>query len=92
MRNWLEGAIVARPEIAISLALGLGFVIGKLKIKIKGIVPGPVTGTLLAGAPTQSAVPDAAKSQVPVLGYTVPYAIGNVLLTIWGAVIVAVLA
>ena len=33
-----------------------------------------------------------AKSQIPVLGYTIPYAIGNVLLTIWGAVIVAVLA
>jgi putative transport protein len=32
-----------------------------------------------------------AKSSVPVIGYTVPYAIGNVLLTIWGAVIVSLI-
>ena len=28
---------------------------------------------------------------VPVIGYTVPYAIGNVLLTVWGALIVSIL-
>jgi putative transport protein len=33
-------------------------------------------------------VTDAAKSQVPALGYTVTYAIGNTLLTIWGMVVV----
>ena len=27
-------------------------------------------------------------SKVPVLGYTVPYAIGNILLTAWGPVVV----
>jgi putative transport protein len=31
-------------------------------------------------------------SRTPVLGYTVPYAIGNILLTIWGSIIVALLA
>ncbi len=31
---------------------------------------------------------DNAKSQVPALGYTVTYAVGNTLLTIWGMVIV----
>ena len=34
---------------------------------------------------------DVAKSQVPALGYTVTYAIGNTLLTIWGMVIVMLL-
>ena len=34
------------------------------------------------------AVQDEAKSKLPVLGYTVPYAIGNILLTAWGPVIV----
>ena len=29
-------------------------------------------------------VTDAAQSQVPGLGYTVTYAVGNTLLTIWG--------
>jgi len=34
------------------------------------------------------AVQDEAQSKLPVLGYTVPYAIGNILLTAWGPVIV----
>jgi putative transport protein len=37
------------------------------------------------------AVQDAAGSKLPVLGYTVPYAIGNILLTAWGPVIVVLL-
>ncbi|NUQ89506.1 MAG: aspartate-alanine antiporter, partial [Glycomyces artemisiae] len=59
-------------------------------------IPVPVNLGITAGANTTTAsigaITDTAKSQVPVLGYTIPYAIGNVLLTIWGAVIVAVLA
>jgi len=49
-----------------------------------------------AGARTSSAsiglICETAKSQVPTLGYTVPYAIGNTLLTVWGMVIVILLA
>jgi putative transport protein len=45
-----------------------------------------------AGAGTATAalraVQDEAGSKLPVLGYTVPYAIGNILLTAWGPVIV----
>ena len=33
-------------------------------------------------------VGEVAKSDVPMLGYTVPYAVGNTLLTLWGLVIV----
>ena len=33
-------------------------------------------------------IQDEAQSKLPVLGYTVPYAIGNILLTAWGPVIV----
>jgi putative transport protein len=33
-----------------------------------------------------------ARSQVPALGYTVTYAVGNTLLTIWGMVLVMLLA
>jgi len=44
------------------------------------------------GARTSTAaaamVSEAAKSNVPMLGYTVPYAISNTLLTLWGMVIV----
>jgi putative transport protein len=45
-----------------------------------------------AGAGTATAalraVQDEAGSKLPVLGYTVPYAVGNILLTAWGPVIV----
>jgi putative transport protein len=45
-----------------------------------------------AGAGTATAalraIQDEAGSKLPVLGYTVPYAIGNILLTAWGPVIV----
>jgi len=38
------------------------------------------------------AVQEEAESKLPALGYTVPYAIGNILLTAWGPVIVAMMA
>jgi putative transport protein len=48
-----------------------------------------------AGAGTMTAalraVQDEAQSKVPALGYTVPYAIGNIVLTAWGPVIVAMM-
>ncbi|MCE4544894.1 MULTISPECIES: aspartate-alanine antiporter [unclassified Caballeronia] len=50
---------------------------------------------ICAGARTTTAalgmICDAAKSQVPGLGYTVTYAVGNTLLTIWGMVMVMLL-
>jgi putative transport protein len=38
------------------------------------------------------AIQDEAQSKLPALGYTVPYALGNILLTAWGPVIVAMMA
>ena len=38
------------------------------------------------------AVQDEAQSSIPALGYTVPYAIGNILLTAWGPVLVALMS
>ena len=37
-------------------------------------------------------VGDVAKSDIPMLGYTVPYAVSNTLLTMWGLVIVLMLS
>jgi putative transport protein len=49
-----------------------------------------------AGAQTVTAamaeLQDKSRSKTPVLGYTVPYAIGNILLTIWGSIIVTVMS
>lgn len=50
----------------------------------------------LAGARTTTAalgmICDAAKSNIPALGYTVTYAVGNTLLTIWGMVMIMILS
>jgi putative transport protein len=38
------------------------------------------------------ALQEESQSKVPAIGYTVPYAIGNILLTAWGPVLVAMMA
>lgn len=45
--NWITETLRAHPELAIYLTLGLGFLIGR--IRIKGFSLGIVTGVLLAG-------------------------------------------
>ncbi|WP_233235615.1 aspartate-alanine antiporter [Bordetella sp. LUAb4] len=52
-----------------------------------GVCAGARTTTAAIGQITETA-----KSQVPALGYTIPYAIGNTLLIIWGIVIVLLMA
>ncbi|MDR5823959.1 aspartate-alanine antiporter [Caballeronia sp. LZ043] len=63
--------------------------------KIMKMHPGVMLG-VCAGAstatPALAAVQEAAKSAVPTLGYGVAYAVGNVLLALWGTVIVALLS
>ena len=51
-------------------------------------------GLLGAGTITAAlrAIQDESQSKLPALGYTVPYAVGNILLTAWGPVIVALLS
>ena len=50
----------------------------------------------VSGARTTTAslglVCDQAKSQVPALGYTVTYAVGNTILTIWGMILIMILS
>jgi putative transport protein len=57
--------------------------------------PGILLG-ICAGAGTApaalAAVQDAANSRVPTLGYGVSYAVGNVLLALWGSVLVVLIA
>ncbi|MGW6707016.1 aspartate:alanine exchanger family transporter [Streptomyces sp. NPDC054956] len=55
-------------------------------------LPLPILLGALAGAQTTTAalgaLTERARSQIPALGTTVPYALGNILLTMWGSVIV----
>jgi putative transport protein len=56
--------------------------------------PGVLLGAC-AGARTTTAalgaIQDVAQSNVPALGYTITYAVGNILLILWGVVIVLML-
>jgi len=76
---------------ATTLPLILGMYIGKYLFRfddalVLGCVSGARTTTASLGM-----VNDRAKSQIPGLGYTVTYAVGNTLLTIWGMVLVMLL-
>jgi putative transport protein len=76
---------------ATTVPLIIGMYIAKYIFKfhpalLLGICAGARTTTAALGM-----ICDAAKSQVPGLGYTVTYAVGNTLLTIWGMVMVMML-
>jgi putative transport protein len=78
--------------VATTVPLVLGMFVGKFFFKfhdalLLGIVSGARTTTASLGL-----VCDQAKSQIPALGYTVTYAVGNTLLTIWGMVLVILLS
>jgi putative transport protein len=70
----------------------IGILLGRYVLKMNPLI---VLGAC-AGAGTITAalraVQDEAKSSVPALGYTVPYAIGNILLTAWGPVLVMMMS
>jgi putative transport protein len=70
----------------------VGVLVGQHFFKMHpGILVGVCAGAGTA-TPALAAVQEAAKSAVPTLGYGVSYAVGNVLLALWGTVIVGLLA
>jgi len=72
--------------------LVLGMYIGKYLFRIHdAIVLGSVSGARTTTA-SLGLVCDRAGSQIPALGYTVTYAVGNTLLTIWGMVVIMLLS
>jgi putative transport protein len=78
--------------LATTVPLILGMYIGKYIFRFHdallfGILSGARTTTASLGL-----VCDRAQSQVPALGYTVTYAVGNTLLTIWGMVLIILLS
>jgi putative transport protein len=74
--------------LATTVPLILGLYVGKYVFRfhdaiLLGILSGARTTTASLGL-----VCDRAQSQIPALGYTVTYAVGNTLLTIWGMVLI----
>jgi putative transport protein len=74
--------------IVTTVPLVIGLLVGKYIFKMKA----PICLGACAGARTTTAALGAieaeAKSKVPALGYTVTYAVGNTLLTVWGVAVV----
>lgn len=65
-----------------------GLIFGRLVLKMDHVLLlGALTGAETCTA-ALNAVKEQADSSIPVIGYTVTYAFGNVLLTVWGTVIV----
>ena len=85
-------SLVVAGAITITASLLIGVMLGKWLFKMH---PGVLLGVCAGGCtatPALAAVQEAARSSVPSMGYGVAYAVGNVLLAIWGTVIVAMLA
>jgi putative transport protein len=83
--------LVGAGLVAAVLPHVIGILVGRFVLRIDPVIllgACAGAGTTTAGL---KAIQDAADSKVPVLGYTVPYALGNVLLTAWGPVIIALM-
>ena len=82
LQLFLAGIVVT------TVPLLFGLLTGKYLFRMKP----PIVLGACAGARTTTAalgaIEEEAKSKVPALGYTVTYAVGNTLLTVWGVVVV----
>jgi putative transport protein len=81
----LVGLVVAVLPHTVSILFGR-YVLRMNPLILLGVCSG--AGTITAAL---RALQEESRSKLPALGYTVPYAIGNILLTAWGPVIVALM-
>jgi putative transport protein len=74
--------------VATSVPMLLAPLIGKYIFKFHPAINLGCCGGARTSTASVAMVGDVAKSNIPMLGYTVPYAVSNTLLTLWGMVIV----
>jgi uncharacterized transporter YbjL len=90
--EWPGKTLHAYPELAVFLVVGFGYWLGSVKVMGIGLGSLPKGAISFTGAQTQTAgmaaVQDRSGSPVSVLGYSGTVAIGNILLTVWGTLIV----
>ena len=86
------GPILIVISIAVvALSHGTAIFVGRRVFNMnEGVLLGTCCGAGTS-APALAAVLEVAQSQIPTLGYGLGYAIGNVLLALWGAVLVTVM-
>jgi putative transport protein len=77
---------------ATSVPMLLAPLIGKYIFKFDPAINLGCCGGARTSTASVAMVADVAKSDIPMLGYTVPYAVSNTLLTMWGLVIVLMLS
>jgi putative transport protein len=77
--------------VATSLPMIIGIYLGHYVFKFHPAINFGVNAGARVTTAAIGQITEAAKSQVPVLGYTVPYAVSNTLLIIWGIVIVVIM-
>jgi putative transport protein len=91
----LEGSgvsLLVAGAITVMSTLLVGVLVGRWVFRMHpGVLLGVCAGACTA-TPALAAVQETAKSAVPSIGYGVAYAIGNVLLAIWGTVIVVLMS
>jgi putative transport protein len=84
-------SLLVAGAITVMSTLLVGVLVGRWVFKMHpGVLLGVCAGACTA-TPALAAVQETAKSAVPSIGYGVAYAIGNVLLAIWGTVIVVLI-
>jgi len=85
-------SLVVAGALTVSIPMLIGVFVGHKLMKMHpGVLLGVCAGASTA-TPALAAVQESAKSAVPTLGYGVAYAVGNVLLALWGTVIVTLLS
>lgn len=82
----LVGLIIAILPHTVAILFGR-HVLKMNPVIVLGVCSG--AGTITAAL---RAIQEEAQSELPALGYTVPYAIGNIVLTAWGPVLVAMMS
>jgi putative transport protein len=85
-------SLIAAGALTIVITCLVGVAVGRFIFKLH---PGVLLGVCAGGCtatPALAAIQEAAESAVPSIGYGVAYAVGNVLIAIWGTVIVAMVA
>jgi putative transport protein len=85
-------ALVGAAFLVASIPLVSSILVGRHVFRLHpGVLLGVCAGAATS-APGLAALQDVARSKIPTLGYGVSYAVGNVLIALWGSVIVALMA
>jgi len=85
-------SVIVAGVVLCLLPLFVGMAFGKVVLKMNPVLLlGALSGARSLTAAINTIQEDA-DSKVPVLGYAAPYALANLLLTIWGGIIVNVMA